>query len=435
MVNRRNKNSLSWKDLQDADAELADAVRRKAIEYGFGTECIEDDSQGTVFSEVKAEDKLTTMGMPGSSCDTSDTAECVDGALHIEWEWDLPVVKALIADHPELLPSYADYGLEDPGVDESEQDSTNLCIDGRLAPEFFLIGAQKSATTTFCSEELNASSAIITAHMSKSDSASQNHSRLDNGSSIKELHIFDTEGQFARGRTAWLSHYPKCSQDTRAVAVDCTPSYLRHEHIPSRIAAWYGKKAQDLTFMILLREPMKRMQSAFYYDKANFIDYEPYINLPPTFQEYVSEVLSRAKRGDMLQQDSEFDRPLTGSLYTRQIETYFDVFSPSQFIFVPFLFEVAPTTGTQTVAQHVFEKLGIDGPQVKMVAENQNPHPPLEKDLDAASHAGLTALLEKHAGAMSIAKMLASREGARLHGYTGHSNDTAAIHKWLSTNW
>ena len=42
----------------------------------------------------------------------------------------------------------------------------------------------------------------------------------------KELHIFNDDKRFAKGKGFWFSHYPECTTKIRKVAVDMTPNYL-----------------------------------------------------------------------------------------------------------------------------------------------------------------------------------------------------------------
>jgi len=134
-------------------------------------------------------------------------------------------------------------------------DANNLCIDDHLAPEFILLGAQKSATTTF-SRMFSQINSVVGASLEASEPSYFQ----------KELHIFDDGSRrFQLGTQFWLSHYPKCDQSKRMVATDFTPAYLRDADAPKRMLQFYGSKASQIKFGALLRNPLDRMHSAFYF--------------------------------------------------------------------------------------------------------------------------------------------------------------------------
>merc|ERR1712113_715227 len=91
------------------------------------------------------------------------------------------------------------------------------------------------------------------------------------------------------GRTRWADCYTPCQDNSRQVAVDATPTYLASDAAPALIASWYGSLATNLRFVVVMREPLDRMQSAYYYNK---IHYATKASAQPTFQLYVeNEIL------------------------------------------------------------------------------------------------------------------------------------------------
>lgn len=314
--------------------------------------------------------------------------------------------------------------------------AANLCIGGRLAPEFLLLGAQKAGSTVLW-HELRKNTDI-------------HHSRDEQGRYVKEVHFFDREDILPFSldvQRAWLRHYPKCSKQTRAVAIDSTPKYLRMPQSPARIASYYGREKSKLTFTILLREPMQRMQSAYYWRDGGPRHAPGHLSqrnlsliYPPTFQAYVTDVLSAPTKKKLLRRLHREDMPFIGSLYVEQLQRYFSYFEPSQFIVAPFRFAVSNASRPLTLAQTIFAKLGIAQPSrgfTNLVPHHVAPqhYPPLQEDLDDASFAGLSALVKLHAGARKIARVLRNHRGAHLYGYTGSRDDEAAIAAWLSANW
>lgn len=131
----------------------------------------------------------------------------------------------------------------------------NLCLNGRLVPELFVIGAQKSGTTSLASELSSGSADII---LPESDEDYEK----------KEPHSFDWK--YDEGEEHWLSRWPPCQQDRRVLAVDMTPVLHTHICVPCRIRERYGELSGRLKFIVLLRNPVERMQSAFYHGQAGF---------------------------------------------------------------------------------------------------------------------------------------------------------------------
>merc|ERR1719321_1140464 len=102
----------------------------------------------------------------------------------------------------------------------------------------------------------------------------------------KELHFFDTPARWQRGKKFWLDHWPKCP-NTHAVAADFTPSYLSAWEAPMRLKQMYGPFSYTLTFLVILREPVARMQSSFYHGVSGGWVAARYT----TFQSYADAVL------------------------------------------------------------------------------------------------------------------------------------------------
>merc|ERR1719401_3167726 len=80
----------------------------------------------------------------------------------------------------------------------------------------------------------------------------------------KELHIFDRDVRMAKGKDFWLSHHPKCTTQERLVATDMTP-YMLLRRTPNNIKQYYGEQLGRVKFALILRNPVKRIQSAFHF--------------------------------------------------------------------------------------------------------------------------------------------------------------------------
>ncbi len=112
----------------------------------------------------------------------------------------------------------------------------NQSSGGKL-PDFYVIGAQKAATTS------------LYAWLSK-----QNKCNLPR---IKESHFFSDEQRFARGLKWYLSLFDGTSETLARGDVD--PDYLCSPGAPGRISSIHGIEAPR--FVVLLRNPYDRARS------------------------------------------------------------------------------------------------------------------------------------------------------------------------------
>lgn len=319
----------------------------------------------------------------------------------------------------------------------------NLCVENHLVPELFLIGAQKSATTCLSTELSEGSSSIITPSKPGLPGWTLN---------TKEPHFFDRE--FQKGKQSWLSHYPPCPS-YRAVASDMTPM-MQFLPVPARILQWYGQDAKHLTFVVLLRSPLHRMQSAFHHRQK--VEAAPKTDLQNrtlgmSFEQYVAHVLADpdyCPKRHITGAPDEVDA-FCDSLYVTQLTEWFARFSGSQFIVVPFKYVVARTNETRSVAEALFRRLGIPGIHLPVIAGQlgvSGDYGPVAEELSDDTLTKLQKLLWDLTGADKVAKLLVQHE-ANLYKFVGQkttditlwgksgSSQTheEAVMDWLSANW
>lgn len=306
----------------------------------------------------------------------------------------------------------------------------NLCINGRLAPEFFLIGAQKASTSSFSAEFFYAPAVVHPMFFAEThDGFPSMH--------MKELHIFDEKVRYGRGQSWWLRHYPACSKTKKMVGVDMTPNYLLEPKAPGRMRAWYGHQSPRLSFMVLLRDPVYRMQSAFYHGRAvNWCDGE-YAGV--TFRQYSERFVAdyHASPEQAWDRWSSQCTAVRGSAYAQQIKLWFETFSSKQFTIVPMAFQSDRSLtpyGQQSVAQTMFERLGIHGGATTTEDVNVHPHPKLEDDLPLWLLEKLQRAVYRHTGPKIVATLLSTSK-AFLYGLNAASRTIPSITDWLHQHW
>lgn len=319
-------------------------------------------------------------------------------------------------------------------------DDLNLCMSGQLAPELFVMGFQKSGTSSFCAALKEKHSQISFPQELPSIDWRLKRVRL---ATPKEPTIFNDFDRFNRTEDFWLSHYPTCQQGHRQVAVDCTP-YLGSGWdpfgIPHRIRQRYRHDFSKLRFVVLMREPVSRMQSAFYYDQDR--NFPRYYSKYPSFQSYIDDVLAHQEDNPTTPDDPHAYREsiYNMSRYDLWIENLLlePKISPEQLIVMPM--RLALGEAGESALALLADQLGISSQQIQhggasegLGVVNPTSHPELEDDLSASTLLAMRAQLK---GAESVAKVLTSHGvGATLFGYNDSLGDKTAIAQWLEDNW
>lgn len=337
--------------------------------------------------------------------------------------------------------------------------AANLCMDGRLVPELYVIGAMKSGTTSLVDELVRSKQFVMQRPQTERNQFDM--IRIPPGDSWiafdevgfqseKEPHFFDWRYKRpGHDKQAWLSLWPKCQNKARQVAADCTDQ-MHFTVVPSRISAFYGHLQSRLKFAVVLRNPLERLQSEFFFLKGNILrDRENGIITPslehalPTFvtmgfPEYIQKIVQEAPTCHQVDDPSQARTdPFCDSHYADQLAKWFSHFDSTQFRIYPMKSITMMKPGEPSVAESLWADLGIEGHRIaKPVHANAGEHGTLLDDLGGNSTLlnEITRLLEKRAGADKVAKVLTSYS-PYLHDCAGDSSDGNAVAKWLSDNW
>ena len=166
---------------------------------------------------------------------------------------------------------------------------------------FFGLGAQKSGTTTLHD--------ILKQHP---DVALPK---------FKETHYFSTDKTYKKGINHYFSYYfPKIAEGKIIGEID--PDYLVCERCPERIRDNFGT---DLKFVIILRNPIDRAYSSYLMAKSR--DYEKL--------SFVEALEKESERSNTAFEKLHFSY-LRRSLYSSQIQSYFDLFPKANFHIIKF---------------------------------------------------------------------------------------------------
>ena len=151
-----------------------------------------------------------------------------------------------------------------------------FCLNSRHVPFFYLLGEQKAGTTTFGKDLLHSGvhSALSHAkelHMfdqycgfhQRQDRPKREYKALGDWGGVKMPSCHMTETQ----KSEWMAAFPVCRRAHRA-KTDMTPSNLRLHGLPKLMYNLYGSEHPKLHFVVILREPLARFQSGWYWENT-----------------------------------------------------------------------------------------------------------------------------------------------------------------------
>merc|ERR1739848_692490 len=151
---------------------------------------------------------------------------------------------------------------------------------------------------------------------------------------MKEGHFFDRRAY--DGAQGMATFYPKCRRDRRFVATDMSPRYLLDPDVPGIMAKWYGQGLKPhLKFILTLREPVARFHSDFYHAvEGNWCS--GYYGF--TFRQIVNQIVVFNRWKPFVGGHRGCSDRLEASLYKRSLLRWFSIFTPNQFIIVPYTY-------------------------------------------------------------------------------------------------
>lgn len=322
-----------------------------------------------------------------------------------------------------------------------QMDAENFCIDGKLAPTLYLLGAQKSATTSLAYDLMEAG--ITSA-----------------AGSSKEWHWI--EHPHPRGE--WLKILPDCPLDgSKKLLADFTPINLKLTKLPDGMRLYRGwpdtpnhmsrrlerfdqvqvpQMLQDfydntykasVRFVVMLRDPLARMQSAWYG-----LEHPPLNKGRQSFSDDVRTAVDFFQRSNGQQVLDWMWR----SMYVTMISQYLSFFVPSQFIVIPMKLYVKHN---KKVVNRILSKLSISqragapedwhAPENRSTRINQGEHPSLDKDIDEEVRASFDSIMTEYNEQLITVLTQMHFKGAHLLGMPEEHPTWGNIKTWLYDNW
>jgi hypothetical protein len=272
----------------------------------------------------------------------------------------------------------------------------NLCMtepsgDRNMAiPSLYLLGCVKCSTTSFAKSLRDAGVKMMSMYGSKTGGAGSEGE--------KEWRFFDSycsnhgPGVMCQGlkiteevRTEFVSANEYGCDEPGTVS-DVTPSNMYIVELPRVLAQLYESSVSRLSFVFLLREPLARMQSDWYfcdgctpYGTTNFADYIVALeyHLPQNYTLLI-------ENGLLIGADVNI---MARSLYAMQLYPWMTngAFQQSQFTVLP---SGWATKNAREAVEGLFKQfpaITLDSSRVSTEPTHlmaNNPHPPLDEDLD-----------------------------------------------------
>ncbi|MBW3562466.1 MAG: sulfotransferase domain-containing protein, partial [Actinobacteria bacterium] len=218
----------------------------------------------------------------------------------------------------------------------------------RALPDFLVIGAQRSGTTSLYD--------LLCTHPSVAPAV------------MKEIHYFDA--WYDRGRCWYRAHFPLEAElregDVRWATGEATPYLLYDDRGPNRVAETLGSPA----LIAILRDPVDRAWSHFHHQRRR--GNEPI----PTFEAAIEAEAARRGDGEALEGGARSDRDrsyLARGRYAEQLQRWIGAFGRERLLV---LFTADLAADRQGTLSSSWGHLGVDPVEVPAVAERNPGHTP-----------------------------------------------------------
>lgn len=345
--------------------------------------------------------------------------------------------------------------------DPSDLQRPSLCAEGKLLPALYMLGAPKTATTTLSMELLRLGGMDTAPHhwSPKEWHFWEKFGELQESDGVKDQFMAELQdcpaehtvlGDFSVNNLAAvprddLGHdvlLTKCS--CNATIAD-GPS-LRAGSAPRQMAHAYGALKDKVTFMILLREPLARMQAAWYHARVeNFSAYWGYKDCcTNSFEEAVTTIVDNPRNAmnGTFQALIEGTGSVWASMYGHHINEWLKYFDASQFMIVPYRYYLRGEM--KDVCQGVAGRLNMtwdcDDAASPLAYRDDVPqfsghhHPSVDEEVPAALRGRFDRLYDEAAFELLRALKAAYKGGAMLPGYAGPGS-RASLRDWLEAGW
>jgi hypothetical protein len=336
---------------------------------------------------------------------------------------------------------------------DSEQflsNGRNLCVQGRRVPDFYVLGVQKSATTSMASDLRAVGIKAVP----------------ENLSYAKEAHFFDytlfnrkDEVPADQLPSLFMENMNQCNGSDahtarRHVVADYTPDYLRlvprpkddygpgpmtenrwnmDINMPWRLRYIYGdESAAKVQFVVILREPLSQMQSSWYHAASQDFHSVCFSCKAPSFKAALTSHLDALDKSP-----KELSEWMWVTFYGRQIEHWVSQFSPSQFYVLPMKHYTKGDKDSvcRDLSSRLQFAMDCDSHGVASTHTWGHEHPDVDSDAGKALRDRFEATMAGEKQRLIKVLTKSHQQGMTLAGFHGEAGDEVAVQQWLEAGW
>lgn len=208
--------------------------------------------------------------------------------------------------------------------------------------------------------------------------------------------------------------------------------------LPQMMSEFYGNLKDKVAFVIMVREPLARMQSA-YYHSAESDENGPCTECKGlTFSDSLEETLEDARIPASPTSNPSIRDWLWTSMYGRQLAYWLRSFKPSQFYILPM--NVYSQGNNVRICQDLSDHVNVDidcSPFENAVPEqlNTHEHPPLDEDTTPDLRDKFADFMAPENDQLIEVLAYAHQNGMKLASYDGKIGDKGDIKAWLEKFW
>lgn len=314
--------------------------------------------------------------------------------------------------------------------------SSNICMEDHLVPELYVLGAPKAATTSFWmdTDKAGIKMPVHGLFMGK-------EFRFFIGQNLSE----DTNTMKSR----WLMNMPNCSQEAREIVADFNPHNLATIQgdynplikkvgpgLPLVLKNFYLDRSANLKFLVMLREPLSRMQSHWHMNKKTF----PFVDFgATTFNDSMAMLHREMETQDKAGHIREWIW-LWESMYGVHLPFWLDQFEAKQFFVVPM--KEYTQGNAQTICKEMSARMafpidcvGSDPESLQRTNTNVHDHVGVDAELDAQLLEKFDEFFGPINRKLYRALAKANVKGTYLANYEGTPGDVIATRTWLKAGW
>ncbi|HDD62059.1 MAG TPA: sulfotransferase [Chloroflexi bacterium] len=206
----------------------------------------------------------------------------------------------------------------------------------RVLPDFIIIGAQKSGTTSLY-YYLRQHPQLIPSYK-------------------KEVHFFDggldpNVDNFKKGETWYRSHFPlKRNTSSNQKSFEASPLYLFNPLAPQRIF----EQVPEVKLIAILRNPIERAISHYFHEKQNNHESLPIYKALQSEEERLRPIIEKEDYKNICFIHHSYK---SRGLYHEQLKRYFDYFPKSNILVIS---SQALFTDPSDTLRRVFRFVGVD---------------------------------------------------------------------------